>query len=125
MTSHLFRCRGNHPLLLLLVALFTFTSQADAGLKIYYIRHAQGGHNVKRAWEKKDVPKSEWPSYVGNPGVFTPAGEQQVAAATEKLKEDESKVNRGLRNTEIWMVEQQEDGSYQLKIYNDEVFSEQ
>jgi hypothetical protein len=33
-----------------------------AGLKIYYIRHAEGGHNVKKAWEAKGVPKSEWPS---------------------------------------------------------------
>jgi broad specificity phosphatase PhoE len=59
---------------------------AEAGLKIYYIRHAEGGHNVKKAWEAKDVPKSEWPSYVGNPDVFTPKGEQEVIAATEKLK---------------------------------------
>ena len=86
MTSHFIRHRGNHPLFLLLVALLAFTYQADAGLKIYYIRHAQGGHNVERAWEKKDVPKSEWPSYVGNPDIFTPAGEKQVVAATEKLK---------------------------------------
>ena len=27
---------------------------------------------------------------------------------------------RGLTNTGIWMVEQQEDGSYELKIYNDQ-----
>ena len=59
---------------------------ANAGLKIYYIRHAQAGHNVKKAWEKKDVPKSEWPAYVGNAEMFTPTGERQVAAATEKLK---------------------------------------
>ena len=87
MASRLIRHRNNSPLLLLLIALFAFTYQADAGLKIYYIRHAQGGHNVKRAWEKKDVPKSEWPAYVGNPDIFTPAGEKQVVAATEKLKE--------------------------------------
>ena len=67
-------------------ALLACTYQANAGLKIYYIRHAQGGHNVKTAWEKKDVPKTEWPSYVGNPDMFTPKGKQQVIAATEKLK---------------------------------------
>jgi len=66
---------------------FGLCTVANAGLKIYYIRHAQAGHNVKRAWERKDVPKSEWPAYVGNPEIFTPKGEQQVAAATEKLKE--------------------------------------
>jgi len=66
--------------------MFAFTYQADAGLKIYYIRHAQTGKNVLKRWEKKDVPKSEWPAYVGNSDVFTPAGEQQLAAATEKLQ---------------------------------------
>jgi broad specificity phosphatase PhoE len=59
---------------------------ANAGLKIYYIRHGQSGKNVLKRWEKNDVPKSEWPSYVGNSDVFTPTGEKQVAAATEKLK---------------------------------------
>ena len=59
---------------------------ANAGLKIYYIRHAQSGKNVEKVWEKKDVPKSKWPAYVGNPDTFTPAGEEQVVAATEKLK---------------------------------------
>lgn len=66
--------------------LFTFAYQADAGLKIYYVRHAQSGKNVEKVWEKKDLLKSEWPAYVGNPDIFTPAGEKQVVAATEKLK---------------------------------------
>jgi len=66
--------------------IFTFAYQANAGLKIYYIRHAQAGHNVTRVWEKKDVPESEWPAYVGNPEIFTPAGERQLVVATEKLK---------------------------------------
>ena len=66
--------------------LFAFAFQADAGLKIYYVSHAQSGKNVEKVWVKKDLPKSEWPSYVGNPDTFTPAGEKQVVAATEKLK---------------------------------------
>lgn len=59
---------------------------AEAGLKIYYIRHAEGGHNVKKEWEKKGIPESEWPAYVGNPDMFTPKGEKELLAATEKLK---------------------------------------
>ncbi|WP_162051257.1 phosphoglycerate mutase family protein [Lentimonas sp. CC4] len=62
------------------------TSVCEAGLKIYYIRHAEGGHNVRKAWEAKGIPQSEWPAYVGNPDMFTPKGNQEVLAATEKLK---------------------------------------
>ncbi|MDP4644519.1 MAG: histidine phosphatase family protein [Opitutales bacterium] len=61
-------------------------SVCEAGLKIYYIRHAEGGHNVKKEWEAKGVPESEWPSYVGNPDMFTPKGKLEVVAATESLK---------------------------------------
>lgn len=60
-----------------------FQPLCQAGLKVYYIRHAEGGHNVVNEW--KDKPKSEWPSYVGNDKVFTPKGEKQVAAVPEKL----------------------------------------
>ncbi|YCM43039.1 histidine phosphatase family protein [Verrucomicrobiaceae bacterium 227] len=62
------------------------SSVANAGLKIYYIRHAEGGHNVKKAWEEKGVPESEWPSYVGNPNEFTPKGLKEVVTATKKLQ---------------------------------------
>lgn len=44
--------------------------EVDKKLRIYYIRHAEGGHNVKREWGI--FPKSEWPSYVGNREAFTP-----------------------------------------------------
>lgn len=40
------------------------------------------------------------------------------------LLQKDSKGIAGFGNTGIWMVEQQEDGSYQLKIYNGEVYSE-
>src|SRR4051794_16518782 len=57
---------------------------AQAGLKVYYLRHAEAGHNVVKEW--KDIPKDQWPAYVGNSGMFTPKGETQVLKVAEKLK---------------------------------------
>ena len=38
----------------LVLAIVMFgASRSEAQLKIYYIRHAEGGHNVKKAWEEK------------------------------------------------------------------------
>lgn len=56
---------------------------SEAGLKIYYIRHGEGGHNVVADWQR--VPRKQWPAYVGNADMFTPKGEQQVLQATAKL----------------------------------------
>lgn len=75
-----------HILLILAMVMFG-TSRSEAQLKIYYIRHCEGGHNVKKAWEEKGIPQSEWPSYVGNPDVFTPRGEKELVAATKELQE--------------------------------------
>lgn len=74
-------------ILLTVASVLLGASVAEAGLKIYYIRHAEGGHNVKKAWEAKDIPKSEWPAYVGDPNAFTPKGKTQVVSATEKLQQ--------------------------------------
>ena len=38
---------------------------------MYYVRHAEGGHNAKRRYMEKGIPKSEWPAYVGNPNVLS------------------------------------------------------
>ncbi|WPJ96227.1 histidine phosphatase family protein [Coraliomargarita algicola] len=73
-------------IILSLALSLTLANVADAGLKIYYIRHAEGGHNVKKAWEAKGIPESEWPAYVGDPNAFTPKGLTQVVSATEKLQ---------------------------------------
>lgn len=57
------------------------------GLKIYYIRHAEGGHNVKKNWEKhSEIPENQWPAYVGDPNIFTPMGKGQLARVPIKLK---------------------------------------
>lgn len=66
-----------------LVAL-ALASSSQAGLKVYYLRHAEGGHNVKKDYE--NVPRDQWPSYVGNPNVFTPLGLKQVEAITDTLQ---------------------------------------
>ncbi len=57
--------------------------EAIAGLKIYYIRHAEAGHNVKEEWES--VRKKDWPSFVGDQQKFTPKGEIQRTEAIRKL----------------------------------------
>ncbi|MEP5341946.1 MAG: histidine phosphatase family protein [Algibacter sp.] len=62
-------------------------TKTKEGLKIYYIRHAEGGHNVKRNWEKySEIPEDQWPDYVGNPNIFTPMGKGQLARVPIKLK---------------------------------------
>jgi broad specificity phosphatase PhoE len=52
-------------------------------LKIYYIRHAEGGHNVKKEWGI--YPENEWPSYVGDHSAFTPKGIMQQSRVSRKL----------------------------------------
>jgi len=69
---------------LAVIGLFALSSSSDAALKVYYLRHAEGGHNVVKEWAR--VPKAQRPDYVGNANVFTPKGKAQVAAVTEKLQ---------------------------------------
>lgn len=79
----------SYRLVLLLVLAFVLlgVSTSEAGLKIYYIRHAEGGHNVLKNWETySDIPRDKWPAYVGNPDVFTPMGQGQLARVPGKLK---------------------------------------
>lgn len=59
------------------------TVPAHAGLKVYYVRHAEYGGNVVDQW--KDKPRDQWPAYVGRGDMFTPKGKEQVRALTEKL----------------------------------------
>ena len=68
----------------LLLALCVFASNADATLRIYFLRHAQAGHNVVKFWQ--DKPRAEWPAYVGREDLFTPEGEGQVATVEAKLR---------------------------------------
>jgi len=73
-----------HPSALLALLLFlSLACDSSAGLKIYYLRHAEAGHNVVKDW--KNVPKDQWPAYVGNENMFTPKGETQAAAVPAKL----------------------------------------
>ncbi|MDB5327411.1 MAG: Broad specificity phosphatase PhoE [Phycisphaerales bacterium] len=68
---------------LCVVIFLTGASPCLAGLKIYFLRHAEGGHNVLSQW--KDKPKGQWPAYVGNENMLTPKGEKQVSAVPGKL----------------------------------------
>lgn len=57
---------------------------AQAGLKVYYLRHAESGANAEYHWKK--VPKEQWPDYVGNADTFSPKGEEQAQEVVGKLK---------------------------------------
>ena len=59
-------------------------ARAQEPTRVYYVRHAEGGHNIVSEW--KNIPKDQWPPYVGNENMFTPKGEQQVAALTKALQ---------------------------------------
>ena len=59
-------------------------TRAQEPTKIFFVRHGEGGHNVVSEW--KSIPKDQWPPYVGNENMFTPKGEQQVAALTKELQ---------------------------------------
>ena len=72
---------------------------AEAGLKIYYIRHAEGGHNVRRDWA--DVPEKEWPDYVGDSNQFTPLGKTQLAAVAGKLQALEDRFDY-IASSPLW-----------------------
>src|SRR5689334_55169 len=71
------------PLCALILLCFLCVAPAQAGLKIYYLRHAEYGGNVVAEW--KDKPKDQWPAYVGRGDMFTPKGKEQVQALTQKL----------------------------------------
>jgi hypothetical protein len=68
-------------------ALFLVASSAEAGLKVFYIRHAEYGRNVEANWEAhSDIPKDQWPAYVGALETFTPMGKGQLSYVPSKLK---------------------------------------
>jgi broad specificity phosphatase PhoE len=84
--------RANAPVLrlavltaLVVVIGFLAAAPCEAGLKIYYIRHAEYGHNLVKEYEGKNIPKEKWPAYVGDQNAVTPKGREQTAAVAGKL----------------------------------------
>lgn len=71
--------------LLGLALLWACALPASAELTVYYVRHGQGGHNVKSDWEQLRVPPKTWPSWVGDQNQFTPLGAYQVQALGTNL----------------------------------------
>ncbi len=79
--------RNLRRICVLIVVVLLGVCESNAQLKIYYIRHAEGGHNVLKNWETySDIPRDKWPAYVGNPNEFTPMGKGQLARVPGKLK---------------------------------------
>lgn len=64
----------------LLIAMSAF-----AEVEVWYIRHAEAGHNVAGRYKAMGVPTNEWPSWVGHARVFSPEGQLQVEALAANL----------------------------------------
>ena len=74
-----------YPLIAIAFALAPLGARAGE-LTVYYLRHAQGGHNVVDEYQRKGIPRSEWPAWVGDQNVFTPVGVTQALALAESLR---------------------------------------
>lgn len=72
------------PVALILMAVGCEAGGKPGGLKVYYLRHAQSGHNVLKYWE--DIPKDRRPAYVGNSDTFSDLGWAQAGLVPDKLK---------------------------------------
>ncbi|RME72547.1 MAG: histidine phosphatase family protein [Verrucomicrobia bacterium] len=70
-------------LLCAIVALGLGAVPGYAGLKIFYLRHAESGGNVARQFET--IPPDQRPPYVGNADTFSPLGWKQAAAVPDIL----------------------------------------
>ena len=68
-----------------LIVWLSLAGVARATLTIYYLRHAEGGHNVTRKYAESVIPTNQWPAYVGNPNMFTTDGEAQVRGVATNL----------------------------------------
>ncbi|MEI6082699.1 MAG: histidine phosphatase family protein [Verrucomicrobiota bacterium] len=68
-----------------LVLWLSMTGAAQAKLTIYYLRHAEAGHNVVAKFVASGIPTNQWPAYVGHGDIFTPDGEAQVRGVTTNL----------------------------------------
>lgn len=60
---------------------------AWAEISLFYVRHAEGGHNVVKQFEESGIPTNEWPAYVGKGNMFTPLGQEQAGVLAEGLKD--------------------------------------
>jgi len=99
-SSHGFR------IFLLIVAVFfpaLAATASAAGLRIYYIRHAESGDNAKRLFEQQGIPQSQWPAYVGNADTLSPKGETQIPEAAKKLEAIAPKFDF-IASSPIWRV---------------------
>ncbi len=72
------------PMAFILLAMACEAGEKPGGLKIYYLRHAQSGHNVLKDWE--EIPKDKRPAYVGNSDTFSDLGWAQAGLVPDKLK---------------------------------------
>ena len=68
-----------------LIVWLSVAGATHAALTIYYLRHGEAGHNVVKQFVQAGTPTNQWPAYVGNPNMFTPAGEMQVRGVAAKL----------------------------------------
>jgi len=87
-----------------------YPSESDDNLKVAYMKHV--------ALHAIDMIEKR---FSGSDKSILLAGHNSSGVSLLKLLlKDEPENKRGITSSGIWMVEQQKDGTYKLKIYNNE-----
>ncbi len=69
--------------LVVVLSVWGFVSSYAGAIQVYYVRHAQAGHNVASELRQAGVPTNEWPAYANNENAFSPKGEEQARSLAE------------------------------------------
>ena len=69
--------------LVVVLSVWGFVPSYAGAIQVYYVRHAEAGHNVASELGRAGVPTNQWPAYAHSENAFSPKGEAQARSLAE------------------------------------------